>query len=384
MTIHQGTMKNKGKTIKEVLIKHFMEQGYNEIDAEQEVDKLAVEYSEYAPLGTQKKGQTKRKNRTRDFEILINHTPLRSGNLKTLYNVIRNLYFGFGIPYEIFQIDKKHIIPEQMQAINNLQKFYPIDFTQNTKQAIINLKTLYQNIFIDTCFSQISRNYRLYDYLGKGHHNIPEYYFEHYLKIHESIFEAIEDRLALNEKMKYTRILAIPFLEKNKQIANDFNQIATLAFDKCSGETFHHLCKCIDAFGIGKGKRIQFYVTCLPTRNYQFGICDHTFMFSEHYRMTKRDKTIPEYIRLYSLKKKSQESEDLLYIYNIDFKRMTKRSSMRFQSRNHFIEFFKKYATAVKIENNDYAEENVAFINKKIECFNDTFSKNIPLKKLSS
>ena len=107
-------------------------------------------------------------------------------------------------------------------------------------------------------------------------------------------------------------------------------------------------------------------------------------MFCEHYRMTKRDKTIPEYIRLYSLQKKDQECEDLLYIYDIDFKRMTKRSSMRFQSKNHFIEIFENYVAAFKIENNDYAEENVAFINKKIKHFNDTFSKNIPFKKLSS
>ena len=377
-------MKNQGKTIEEVLIKYFMEQGYNEIDAEQEVDKLAVQYSEYAPCGTRKKGRIKRHNHNRHFKEVINYKPKTVGKLTTLYNIIRNLYFGFGIDYKIFPIDKKHIIPEQMQATNNLQKFYPIDFTQNTKKAINNLKTLYQNIFIDTCFSQISRNYRVYDYLGKGHHNIPEYYFEHYLKIHEDIFKVIEDKLTANKKMKYTRILAIPFLEKNKQIANDFNQIAALAFDKCSGETFHHLCKCADIFGIGKGKRIQFYCTCLPTRNYQFGICDNTFMFCEHYRMTKRDKTIPEYIRLYSLQKKDQECEDLLYIYDIDFKRMTKRSSMRFQSKNHFIEIFENYVAAFKIENNDYAEENVAFINKKIKHFNDTFSKNIPFKKLSS
>lgn len=370
------------KTIKEILTIHFIDQGFDEIEAKEQVDNLAVEYSEYAPYGNKVAGRKKRRNYDREFDKIVNHNSHKTGELTAVYNVIRNLYFGFRIPFDIFKIDGKHIIPPKFEKLQDIPRFYPINFALDTKKAINGFKQLYRDLFVSLCFSEITRSYKMYDYLGKGHHQIPEKYFENYLMVHEEIFTEIEAALRNNPKMKYSRILAVPFNEKVEREKDNFNINSKMAFDKCSAETFHHLCKCIKEFGLGSRKRIQIYITCSPPRNYQFGICDNDFLFSEHYRTTEKGKTIPEYIRLYPLYKMDKETEDVLHIHETDFNRIIDKPSKRFKDQSHFIRNFTEYVDSYRLQNDDFAERKLAFLNKKIICFNSVFSQKLKLKKL--
>lgn len=297
---------------------------------------------------------------------------------------IRQLYFGFGLPYHHY-MDKEEVITPYSPNHPPLEVFYhlertgknPIEEKQFVKKYVSSMER-----YIKSTQNRIW----VYDYLGigQGKVNTSKTSISHYNKAHAEIFGLIEEQMANQQEMNYLRILVLPISEQEGRSDNRTTEEKTRdAILACSLETYTHICRCLANYP----QRTKFYVTWHPTRMYHYGLIDENYIVSEYYRYTSGGEFIPNLLFVENATHEhGEKSKELLGIYEAeltDLKGSTDRTieinkKLVLKATNRALLQIKGNLSNLEIVGNekDFWENKSILMNKKISSWNIEFPED--------
>jgi len=228
---------------------------------------------------------------------------------------IRQLHFGFNIPYKIFHKDLRHdhIFTDYSPQLATLRAFVPLNYagkTSRDEEEFINRYISGVRKFI----LQGRRSITVYEYLGKGRQFNYGAALSYYEEAHKDVFDLIEKQIKDNPDLKYTRFLALPFSDIQQSEFQEHKESFTIqAVTECSLEVYKHLCRCFKNLE----NQVDLYIVWRPTRLYHYGIIDDIWVVSEYYRYRRHGDFVPDLLFVQeAIDEKDNPLCDLLRTYH--------------------------------------------------------------------
>lgn len=292
---------------------------------------------------------------------------------------IRQLYLGFNINPDVFSIKPpyKGIITPYSPKLSSLEKFQYL-YTRRGEDKEDAEKEYSEALspYIKGAKEEIL----IYDYMSKGERyildNITENIDPSNPPLSRVIYDLYEDRL--HEKVKYSRLWAMPFPKTT--VINKKNKLlhTSMALLFCSSAIFEHFCRCFWIDRLNSQKNFTLKLVFVPTRLYHFGTIDDRFAISEYYRYDFKGNFEPDLLFIERVSKNKKTS--LFKIYKDEMEELINKDTKAFKITEELLSAGLLDALSfAKIEyqkaqiKDDVIYNRLVSVRKKITIFNENF-----------
>ena len=281
-------------------------------------------------------------------------------------NLIRLLYFAFGIPYTNYldedKVETNHSPCNPKNSESVFVSFEEIDnLTAEKKETEFEdkyLRALTHHI------KGIKSNLWVYDYISRGRlANKPGESIPYYSKAHNKVYKLIEEQIIENPEIDYRRYLVLPVPENWDEWVGDNLKMekAIDVFIRCSTPTFAHICHCLNLNCSAK-----FFIVWRPTRIFHYGIIDSKCLVLEHYRYKFKGDFVPDMLSIEPLLRNDNKLTRKIDIYTKEFENIAGNLDRSHEiDRPFFIDSTKKACGRIVEKLRELSESNADWDDRK-------------------